>query len=110
MCQVFNYVCRILVARFNNENVYRPSSDEEWPAELRVFIENYELPGVVAWDGFHIYTIRKLKQYYSFIIRYSVSNMGLVSYNRRFLYGAVGAPGSTHDSRLLKNTRLYQQI
>ena len=34
--------------------------------------------------------------------RYRVSNMGLVSYNKRFLHTAVGAPGSTHDSRLLK--------
>ena len=29
--------------------------------------------------------------------------MGLVSYNKTFLYAAVGAPGSTHDWRLLKN-------
>ena len=36
--------------------------------------------------------------------------MGLASYNKRFLYAAVGAPGSKHDSRLLKNTRLYQQL
>ena len=37
--------------------------------------------------------------------------MGLVSYNKRFLYAALGVPGSTHhDSRLLKNTRLYQQL
>ena len=26
------------------------------------------------------------------------------------LYAAVGVPGSTHDSRLLKVTRLYQQL
>ena len=38
---------------------------------------------------------------------YSVSNKGVVSYNKSFLYAAVEAPGSTHDSRLLKNTRLY---
>ena len=109
-CQVFNHVCRILVARLCNENVYMPTSDEEWQAELRGFIENYEFPCVGAWDGFHIYTTTKLKQYYSFKKRYSVSNMGLVSYNKRFSHAAVGVPGSTHDSRLLKNTRLYQQL
>ena len=32
-------------------------------------------------------------------------NMGLVSYNKRILYAAVGAPCSKHDSRLLKNTQ-----
>ena len=36
--------------------------------------------------------------------------MGLVSYNKRFLYAAVQATGSTYDSQLLKNTRLYQQL
>ena len=87
-----------------------PSSDKEWEEELRGFIENYEFPCVGAWDGFHVYTTTKLKPYFSFKKRYSVSNMGLVSHNKRFLYAAVGAPGSTHDSRLLKNTRLYQQL
>ena len=55
-----------------------PSSDEKWQAELRSFIENYEFPCVVAWDGFHIYTSTKLKKYDSFKKRYSVSNIGLV--------------------------------
>ena len=40
-----------------------PSSDEKWQAELRSFIENYEFPCVVAWDGFHIFTSTKLKKY-----------------------------------------------
>ena len=31
--------------------------------------------------------------------------MGLVSYNKRILYAAVGVPCSKHDSRLLKNTQ-----
>ena len=39
-----------------------------------------------------------------------MTNMGLISYNKRFLYVAVGAPGSTHDSRLLKNCSLYKNI
>lgn len=34
-------------------------------------------------------------------------SLGLVGYN---LYAAVGAPGSTHDTRILKSTRLYQSI
>ena len=109
-CHIFNHVCQILAARLYNENVYMPSSDKEWQTELRGFIENYEFPCVGAWDGFRIYTTTKLKQHYSFKKRYSVSNMGLVSYNKRFLYAAVRAPGSTHDSQLLKNTRLSQQL
>ena len=51
-----------------------------------------------------------LKQYFSFKKRYTVTNMALISYNKRFLYAAVGAPGSTHDSRLLRNCSLYKKI
>ena len=65
-CQFFNHVCRILVARLYNENVYMLSSEEEWQAELWDFIENYEFPCSGACDGFHVYTTTKLKQYYSF--------------------------------------------
>ena len=36
--------------------------------------------------------------------------MGFIGYNKRFLWAAVGAPGSTHDSRLLQNTVIYSQL
>ena len=31
-----------------------------------------------------------------------MTNLGLIGYNKRFLYAAVGTPGITHDARLLK--------
>ena len=37
-------------------------------------------------------------------------NFGLTGYNKRFLHAAVGAPGSTHDSRLLKQPSIYFDI
>ena len=39
-----------------------------------------------------------------------MNNLGLVSYNKRFLYAAGGAPGSTHDARLLKSVSIYSDI
>ena len=39
-----------------------------------------------------------------------MTNLGLISYNKRFLYAAVGAPGSTHDARLLRHTSLYKEV
>ena len=36
--------------------------------------------------------------------------LGLINYNNRFLYAAVGAPGSTHDARLLKESSIYSDI
>ena len=52
-----------------------------------------------AWDGFHVYAKR-----------YSMSNLGLVSYNEKFLYCVVRAPGITHDARMLRNSAIYQNI
>ena len=57
----------------------------------------------------HIYKYQ-IKNYFSFKKRYSVSSMGFIASNKRFLWAAVGAPGSTHDSRLLRNCPLYKKI
>ena len=39
-----------------------------------------------------------------------MTNLGLVGYNKRFLYAAVGAPGSTLDARLLKESSIFDKI
>ena len=87
-----------------------PSTEQEQINEIKGFIENYEFPCIGAWDGFHVYVCSKLKNHYNFKHRYSVSNMRLVGYNKRFLNLTVGAPGRTHDARFLRNTRLFKQI
>ena len=87
-----------------------PCNENEWANELRGFIENYEFPCIGAWDGFHVYISSKLKNFYNFKHRYSISNMALVGYNKRILDLTVGAPGSTHDARFLRNTSLYRKI
>ena len=54
-CQVFNYICRILVARLYKKDVYMPNSDEEWQKERGGLIENnYEFPCVGSLNVFHI--------------------------------------------------------
>ena len=106
----FKKVCCVLVAALYNRCVKLPQTGEEWEAELEGFLENYELLSVGAWDSFHVYVSSKLKSYFSFKKRYSMSNLGLVSYNKKFLYCAIGAPGSTHDARMLRNSAIYQKI
>lgn len=108
--QTFNHVCRVLVQRLYDRYVRLPETDEEWITEIKGFIENYEFPCIGAWDGFHVYISSNLKSYFSFKKRYSISNMGLVACNKRFLYAAVGAPGSTHDARLLRHTSIFKDI
>ena len=39
-----------------------------------------------------------------------MSILRLVSYKKKFLYFAVGAPGSTHDAGILRNSAIYQKI
>ena len=39
-----------------------------------------------------------------------MSNLGLVSYNKKFLYCAVRALGSNHDASMLRNSAIYQKI
>ena len=36
--------------------------------------------------------------------------MRLIGHNKRFLHLMTGAPGSTHDARLLRYTTLFRQI
>ena len=108
--ETFNYVCRILLPTMYDEYVHFPETEKDWEAEILGFIENYEFPCVGAWDGFHVYVSTKLKNYFSFKKRYTVTNLGLVGYNKRFLDAAVGAPGCTHDARLLRNSSIYRDI
>ena len=39
-----------------------------------------------------------------------MNNLALKSYNKRFLYVAVGAPGSTLDARILKELSFFDEV
>ena len=90
--------------------VYLPRNGTEWKHELESSLDNWEFPCVGVWDGFHVFVSTKLKHYFSFKKRFSVSSMGFISFHERFLWAAVGAPGSTHDSMLLKSCDLFADI
>ena len=107
--QTFNHVVRELVVNLFDEYVKMSSTEEEWINEIKGFIENYEFPCIGALDGFHVYVCSKLRNHFNFKHRYSIPNIGLVEYNKRFLNLTVGAPGRTHDARFLRNTGLFKQ-
>ena len=107
---IFMDICKVLVKVLYDQFVCMPRTAEEWSHELKGFIENWEFPCVGAWDGFHVYVSTTMKNFDSFKKRYSVTNMGFIGYNKRFMYAAVGAPGSTHDSRLLRNCDIHSKI
>ena len=65
-----------MISQLFDEYVYMPTS-EEWIAECKGFIENYELPCAGASDGIHILVPTHLTNYYSFKNRYTIANMDL---------------------------------
>ena len=93
-----------------DECVKTLSTEQKWINQIKGFIENYELTGIGAWEGFRVYVCSKVKNHYNFKHRYPISNIGLVEYNERFLNLTVGDPGSTHDAKFLRNTGLFKQI
>ena len=107
---IFVDVCKALVECLYDRYVQMPKGIDEWTDELKNFLKNWQFPCVGAWDGFHVYVSTNLKNFYSFKKRYSITNMALIGYNKRFLWADVGAPGSTHDARLLRTSRIYSDI
>ena len=90
--------------------VVLPESPDAWKQEFIGSLENYGFPRAAAWGGFRVYFVTKLKNHYSFKKRYLISNMGLVSYNQRFLAASVYAPVSTLDARLFWHTSIFKDI
>ena len=84
-------------------SVTQLSTDKEWTAEFKGFIESYKFPCVGGLDGFHIIITSKLKGYYSFKKNCTVNNVGLASHNKRLLYTALTSPGINHDASFLKS-------
>lgn len=109
-CKIFNEVIRVMVQVFYDEYVNLPSTEKEWKDELTAFLKDYGFPCVGAWDGFHVYISSNLKNFFNFKKRYSVTNMGLVGANKRFLWAGVGVPGSVHDSTLLQSSPIFSEI
>ena len=81
---------------------------------MHAFHEFCGLLGVVgAIDGTHIH-IRKPyvgpEDYFYFkSLGYSIHMQAIVDRSKRFVDLSVGMPGSTHDSRVLRRSALYQQ-
>lgn len=85
-CVIFNKVCRVLVRRMYDQYVKLPENDDEWEKELKGFLENYEFLCIGAWDGFHVYISSNLKNHFNFKKRYTLTNLGLVSHDKKILY------------------------
>ena len=99
-----------MIVALYDHYVALPKTIEERKEELKGFIENYIFPFIGAWDGFHVDVATPLKNHYSFKHKYTISNMGLVGYSKRFLNVTCSAPDGTHDARLLLLTNVFSEI
>ena len=106
-CRIFNEVICVIIQICYDDFVVLPSNEDEWKAELNGFLEDWGFPCIGAFDGFHVYTSRN---FYNFKKPNSVTNMGFVGANKRFLWAGVGAPGSVHDSTLLQSSPIFTDI
>ena len=101
LAETFNFVICIMIVALYDRYVALPKTIEKSKEELKEFLDNYTmLPCIGSWDGFHVHVSTRLKNHYSFKHKYTISSMGLVGYNKRFLHVTCNAPGSTHDARL----------
>ena len=98
--ECFNKVIKMTVHCLYDEFVKTLQTEEEWVNECKFFMENFEFPCVGAWDGFHIHESTHSKNHFSFKNKYTITSMGLIGHNKRFLHLATGASGSIHDARL----------
>ena len=62
------------------------------------------------WDGFHVHIKSKLKCNCNFKKKHAINNLALTSYNKRFLYAAIGAPEGTHDAKMLKESSFFESV
>ena len=108
--ETFNNVIKWMVLTLYDESVCLPRTEADWTNECKGFIENYELPCVGAWDESHVHVACRLKNYFSFKNKYTVTSMDLIAHNKRFLPLTTGAPGSTYDARLLRYSTLFGLI
>jgi hypothetical protein len=81
---------------------------------LHNFEEFCGLPAVAGTiDGMHIHIHKPYvgsEDYFNFkSSRYTIQMQAVVDRHKRFLDVAVGMPGSTHDSHMLRRFALFQQ-
>ena len=87
-----------------------PKTIEEWKEELKGFTDNYSFLCIGAWYELQVHGATLLKYHNSFKHKYTISNMGLVEYNKRFLHVTCNALVRAHDARLLGLTKVFSEI
>ena len=102
------------LCNLRNKYIKFPLTNREVLATRETFDDLTDLPNVVAAiDGTHD-KIKTPKEsgpdYFSRLQQHDVVVEAVADGEKRFLDVAAGFPGSMHDSRVLRNSSLYQRI
>ena len=108
-------VCALIVKYFWREQVKFPTNEEDINESINSMEQLWQAScAFAAVDGCHISITsppggaEARREYYNFKIFYSIVLMGMVDAKRRFLWAAVGLPGSVHDATTLQTSKMYQ--
>eukprot|EP00794_Sanderia_malayensis_P007619 gene7619-8459_t len=97
-----------------NRFIRFPATLEKKVKAINTFKSRSEMPNVLgAIDGTHIKIkapIENKKDYFSRYQRYDVVCQGIVDGDMKFLDIVVGFPGSIHDARVLRNTKISKLL
>ena len=119
VCTIVKEVTKAIVEKLWDECVtkHMPKTEDEFRNKMIDTEQLWQFP--CCWsavDGCHI-TIKcppggpeSRKEYYNFKNFYSVTMMGMVDSNYRFIWGTCGFPGNSHDVIILLSTKLWADI
>ena len=101
-------MCKAIVAHLYDRLVYLQRNEPDWKDEQLL-----EVPwglGVFLRGRMGSMLQLNLKSFYSYEKKYGITNMALIGHNKRFMFAAVGAPGSTHHSRPQRSCGIYVEL
>ena len=108
--EISNNVIKCMVLKLYDQFACLPRTEADLANEYKGFIENYECPCVGTLDGFHVHVTCLLRNYCSFKSKHTITSIGLITHNKRFLHLTTDAPGSTHVAWLLRYSTLFVGI
>ena len=98
--------------RFSGRFISFPKTRQETAEAIAAFQEVCSVPQAVgAIDGTHIAIVAPEDDpfdYFDREHRYSVTMQAVVGKNLKFLYTAIGYPGSMHDARIRRMSQLFR--
>ena len=111
VCQIVLEVCSFIVEVLFKRLVHLPVTRQDIETEVAAFFKHAGFPQVVgAVDGCHVAILAPNENPADYVNRkgfYSIILQGLVDSDYLFRDVYVGWPGKVHDSRVFKNSPLY---